>query len=70
VPILVGLWNAVGDIERQRQRLEAIGANSVCTSFAECMALLEIRFSSARRTAHGAAEEAPAASRDVPATTT
>ena len=39
VPIFVGLWNATGDIERARQRLEAAGAVQVCTSFAECIAL-------------------------------
>jgi predicted PurR-regulated permease PerM len=70
VPIFVGLWNAVGDIERPRHRLEAVGANTVCSSFAECMALLEIRFASARRMAHGAAEGTPAAAREAPATTT
>jgi predicted PurR-regulated permease PerM len=49
VPILVGLWNAAGDPERARRRLESIGANSVCTSFGECIALLEIRFANGRR---------------------
>jgi predicted PurR-regulated permease PerM len=44
VPIIVGLWNAVGDTERARQRLEAAGADQVCLSFAECIALIEIRF--------------------------
>jgi len=44
VPIIVGLWNAVGDTERSRQRLEAAGADRVCVSFAECIALIEIRF--------------------------
>jgi predicted PurR-regulated permease PerM len=55
VPIFVGLWNAHGDPERSRQRLEAVGANAVCTSFSECIALLEIRFAAGRRSAtHGA----------------
>ena len=49
VPILVGLWNAQGDPERSRQRLEAVGATGVCTTFCECIALLEIRFAAARR---------------------
>jgi hypothetical protein len=49
VPILVGLWNANGKAERSRQRLESVGANSVCTSFAECIALLEIRFAAAKK---------------------
>jgi hypothetical protein len=45
----VGLWNANGNAERARQRLEAVGANSVCMSFAECIAMLEIRFSATKR---------------------
>jgi len=49
VPIFIGLWNATGDIERARQRLESIGATGVCASFAECIALLEIRFAANRR---------------------
>jgi predicted PurR-regulated permease PerM len=56
VPILVGLWNAIGDPERPRQRLESAGANSVCTSYGECIALLEIRFSAARRPSPNSAE--------------
>jgi hypothetical protein len=62
VPILVGLWNAHVDPERSRQRLEAVGANAVCTTFSECIALLEIRFAAARRSApHGAVQNATAA---------
>ncbi|HVY79893.1 MAG TPA: AI-2E family transporter [Steroidobacteraceae bacterium] len=49
VPIIAGLWGMTGDLERPRQRLAAVGAPEVCTSFAECMALLEIRFASAKR---------------------
>jgi predicted PurR-regulated permease PerM len=49
VPILVGLWNANSNAERARQRLEAVGATALCTSFAECIAMLEIRFASAKR---------------------
>jgi hypothetical protein len=60
VPIIVGLWNASGDLERSRQRLEAAGANSVCSSFGECIALLEIRSASARRSAEGAKQGVPA----------
>ena len=55
VPILVGLWNANGKAERSRQRLEAVGANAICMSFAECIAMLEIRFASAKRPATRAA---------------
>jgi predicted PurR-regulated permease PerM len=49
VPIFVGLWNASVDIDRARQRLESIGATGVCTSFAECIALIEIRFAGDKR---------------------
>jgi predicted PurR-regulated permease PerM len=49
VPILVGLWNANGRAERSRQRLEAVGANDICMSFAECIAMLEIRFATGKR---------------------
>jgi len=41
VPVLVGLWNANGDLERARQRLESVSGTRVITSFAECFALLE-----------------------------
>ena len=61
VPIFVGLWNATGDTDRSRQRLEAVGAGAVCTSFSECIALLEIRFSSSHRAGHGTPESAAAA---------
>jgi predicted PurR-regulated permease PerM len=49
VPIVVGLWGMTDDLERPRQRLAAVGAPEVCTSFAECIALLEIRFASIKR---------------------
>jgi hypothetical protein len=49
VPIFVGLWNANGPAERARQRLEAVGASDICKSFAECIAMLEIQFASAKR---------------------
>jgi hypothetical protein len=61
VPIIVGLWNAMGDSERPRQRLESVGANSVCTSYGECIALLEIRFAAARRTSQSPAASPTAA---------
>jgi predicted PurR-regulated permease PerM len=60
VPIIVGLWNAIGDRDRTRQRLEAAGASQVCTSFAECIALIEIQFASANRPAQTAKREQPA----------
>jgi predicted PurR-regulated permease PerM len=49
VPIIVGLWNAIGDPERARHRLEAVGALQVCTSFGECLALIEVQFASGKR---------------------
>jgi hypothetical protein len=51
VPIFVGLWNANSNAERSRQRLEAVGATGICMSFAECIAMLEIRFAAAKRPA-------------------
>jgi predicted PurR-regulated permease PerM len=51
VPILVGLWNANSPAERARQRLEAVGAAGICSSLAECIAMLEIRFAAAKRPA-------------------
>jgi hypothetical protein len=41
IPVLVGLWNGVGDLERARQRLAAAGATQTVVTFAECFALLE-----------------------------
>jgi predicted PurR-regulated permease PerM len=41
VPVFVGLWNAVGDLDRARQRLTAAGATETVVTFAECFALLE-----------------------------
>jgi hypothetical protein len=49
VPILVGLWNAMGDRDRARQRVEAAGASQMCASFAECISLIEIQFATGRR---------------------
>ena len=57
VPILVGLWSTTGDTQRARQRLEAVGASAVCTSFAECIALVEIHFAAAHRGAVAARVE-------------
>ena len=61
VPITVGLWHVASDIARPRQRLEAVGASEVCTSFAECIALLEIRFANGKRAALATAEHPEAA---------
>jgi predicted PurR-regulated permease PerM len=41
VPVFVGLWNAVGDLDRARQRLTTAGATQTVVTFAECFALLE-----------------------------
>ncbi|MFL6603205.1 MAG: AI-2E family transporter [Steroidobacteraceae bacterium] len=41
IPMFVGLWNAVGDLDRARQRLTAAGAAQTAVTFAECFALLE-----------------------------
>jgi predicted PurR-regulated permease PerM len=45
VPMFVGLWNAVGDLDRARQRLTAAGATQTVVTFAECFALLEAAIS-------------------------
>lgn len=70
MPVLVGLWNSVVDRERARQRLESVGATRICTSFAECIALLEIQFAADRRLptkAKPAAEPESAETQDTPA---
>jgi hypothetical protein len=41
IPVFVGLWNGVGDLDRARQRLAAVGATQTVVTFAECFALLE-----------------------------
>ena len=41
VPIIVGLWNASGDLQGARPRLESAGATQVVISFADCLAALE-----------------------------
>lgn len=60
VPVIVGLWNARGDWEHARQRLRTAGATHTCSTFAECLALLELQFS---HTARQEATEKP-----IPAT--
>jgi hypothetical protein len=57
VPIIVGLWNAAGDTERARQRLEAAGADQICLSFAECITLIEMRLDGGGRLRAGASSE-------------
>ncbi len=41
VPLIVGLWNAAGDLDRPRQRLASAGATRTVVSFAECFGLLD-----------------------------
>jgi predicted PurR-regulated permease PerM len=49
IQVIVGLWNAAGDLERARQRLAAAGATRTVISFAECVALLESALTPATR---------------------
>ena len=41
VPLMVGLWDPEGDLQKPRQRLEAAGAGHVVVSFADCLDALE-----------------------------
>jgi predicted PurR-regulated permease PerM len=41
VPVFIGLWNAVGDLDRARQRLTAAGATQTVVTFAECFGVLD-----------------------------
>jgi predicted PurR-regulated permease PerM len=41
VPLMVGLWDPEGDLQKPRQRLEAAGAGHVVVSFADCVDVLE-----------------------------
>lgn len=41
VPLMVGLWDPEGDLQKPRQRLEAAGAGHVVVSFADCVEALE-----------------------------
>ncbi|HEY0340331.1 MAG TPA: hypothetical protein VGC34_05970, partial [Steroidobacteraceae bacterium] len=41
VPLMVGLWDPEGDLQKPRQRLEAAGAGHVVVSFADCLDVLE-----------------------------
>ena len=40
LPILVGLWNDGGDLQRARERLESAGASRIVMSFAACLAAI------------------------------
>jgi hypothetical protein len=40
LPLLVGLWNDAGDLQRARERLESAGATRIVTSFADCLRVL------------------------------
>jgi predicted PurR-regulated permease PerM len=57
VPILVGLWNASGDLQQSRPRLEGVGATAIVTTFADCLRELNAAVSSA---------EAPSVARAIP----
>ncbi len=53
LPILVGLWNDRGDLQRAQERLEIAGATRIVTTFAACLAAI-------RGSAPGVAAPAPA----------
>jgi predicted PurR-regulated permease PerM len=41
LPLIVGLWNDGGDLQRARERLESAGATRIVTSFADCLRVLQ-----------------------------
>jgi hypothetical protein len=41
IPLFVGLWSPVGDLDRARQRLAAAGATHTGVTFAECLLQVE-----------------------------
>jgi hypothetical protein len=41
IPLFVGLWSPVGDLDRARQRLAAAGATQTVVTFAECLLQVE-----------------------------
>ena len=41
LPLIVGLWDPEGDLQKPRQRLEAAGAGHLVVSFADCVDTLE-----------------------------
>jgi predicted PurR-regulated permease PerM len=41
LPIVVGLWDPDGDLQKPRERLEAAGAGQLVVRFAECVTALE-----------------------------
>ena len=49
LPLIVGLWNASGDMQRSRQRLESAGASRLVTNFAQCLAECEALLPAAGR---------------------
>jgi hypothetical protein len=65
VPVIVGLWNAEGDLDRARQRLASAGATRIVTSFAECISLLEVG-NTASGYAEGDGSTAPEPTRATP----
>ena len=40
VPVIVGLWNDGGDMQRAKERLEPAGATRIVTGFADCVAAI------------------------------
>jgi hypothetical protein len=42
MPLMVGLWDPGGDLQKPRQRLEAAGAGCVVVSFTDCVDALEV----------------------------
>lgn len=63
VPVIVGLWNAQGDLQKSWQRLEPAGATRIVTSFSACAGLLQSILSTvpavSEEPAERAAEGAP-----------
>jgi hypothetical protein len=41
VPLLVGLWQAQGDLQKTSQRLEPVGCTRLVTSFSACLSQLQ-----------------------------
>jgi predicted PurR-regulated permease PerM len=48
VPLLVGLWQAQGDLQKSSQRLEPVGCTRLVTSFSACLSQLQVLMSAGR----------------------